>query len=263
MTRPRCVYNDFVVTLALPKSTGPTRSGGFTLIELLVVISIIALLIAMLMPAIKRSRENAKTMICHSNKRGIGTALLTFANDHEGWMPHPYLNPQPEGCQGYHCEPYWSVILQHEGYGEWGIGTGKLDKQINYLCPSGKWNSSAGGATSFGMNIDYDAPEPINVFADIPIPGDRYTEARNPSDVLILVDSFQEVVGLVGVGKQVWHVSHGGEILNALAAAYHDEDFRAWFLDGHAQSLTPRELGIDHNFFLYYRWKILGRAIAR
>ena len=60
---------------AKPKA-GPT---GFTLIELPVVISIVALLISLLLPAIKKVRETAKTAICLSNQKQIAMGLITYS----------------------------------------------------------------------------------------------------------------------------------------------------------------------------------------
>ncbi len=57
---------------------------GFTLIELLVVIAVIAILVAILLPALKGARESAKSVICLSNMRQIGAGLVSYAGDYKG-----------------------------------------------------------------------------------------------------------------------------------------------------------------------------------
>ena len=54
---------------------------GFTLVELLVVVSIIALLISILLPSLKKAREQAKVTVCLANLKGIATASLVYASD--------------------------------------------------------------------------------------------------------------------------------------------------------------------------------------
>ena len=60
---------------------------GFTLIELLVVIAVIALLMALLMPALSLARKQAKAMVCQSRLRQWGTILALYAQDNEGRFP--------------------------------------------------------------------------------------------------------------------------------------------------------------------------------
>jgi len=63
-----------------------SRVDGFTLIELLLTISVISVLVALLAPALKQTRDKARRVACMSNLSQVGLALHSYAHDHDGWF---------------------------------------------------------------------------------------------------------------------------------------------------------------------------------
>ena len=75
------------ISSALLKTERRRRKTGFTLIELLVVISIIAILISILLPALAKARELANRAVCMANIRGIIQSMITYSQSNNGTFP--------------------------------------------------------------------------------------------------------------------------------------------------------------------------------
>lgn len=70
------------------------KAKGFTLIELLVVVAIIALLVAILIPAVQRAREEANRAVCATNLKGIDTASMLYANSNRNTYPLGWVHEE-------------------------------------------------------------------------------------------------------------------------------------------------------------------------
>ncbi len=86
----------------------PASAAAFTLVELLVVLSIIALLAALLLPALGRGKESGRVAACQSNLHQIGLALQLYVDENRNMMPTMYDRPLTNGATNL---PSMDVVL--------------------------------------------------------------------------------------------------------------------------------------------------------
>lgn len=169
----------------------PHTKHAFTLIELLVVISIIALLIAILLPALGQARQSAFAVKCSVNLRQIHLANTSYANDFDGYI--------------------WPGNLSTEAATQLGITSGLKKRWVyttnlylgvenpawnNYaqtmLCPTHQIQTNGGVWSSYTMNYltgVQASPESLAAVGQFNGPAQNFLDFRNASKCFFIVDS--------------------------------------------------------------------------
>jgi prepilin-type N-terminal cleavage/methylation domain-containing protein/prepilin-type processing-associated H-X9-DG protein len=142
------------------------RRKGFTLVELLVVIGIIAVLIAMLMPALSRARQQAKSVQCQSNLRQVGQAMLIYANNWRGCLFPAYC--------GYGAMPAaWPYFIFKPATATPAV----------MICPADIQDPDGGHSYVANNCLNFHQPDPLKLD---PIKYTSKVRGRTASDVIVV-----------------------------------------------------------------------------
>ena len=238
-----------MVFISYPQS----RRHAFTLVELLVVISIIALLIALLLPALSTARLAAKQTICLSNLRQLSIPMQAYSNDFQdnALISFPASMDAPDPPSG----ELWDATLVHGGYVTANLNSNGIPDGV-FRCPRTVYNSILETSASYGCNaaLDPSNPEGVNThlrLAQILHPSGviYYAEAYLlesvsgpiPIPQLYDLDDWESFIPLGDESYSLWPPTLGGYQSGDLGARhYAHRHFRSTsclFFDGHAAAI--------------------------
>lgn len=142
------------------------RSRGFTLMELLVVIAIIAVLASLLLPALARAKQRARTIECVNNLKQIGIAVCLYVDDHEETLP-----------SSQHRPPSWKATLSPY-----------VGSNLVFRCPTDRHGQRP---HSYAIN-DFLTARP---FGASHLDFSKVVSVPNPSDTFYMAECHEEFTG--------------------------------------------------------------------
>jgi prepilin-type N-terminal cleavage/methylation domain-containing protein/prepilin-type processing-associated H-X9-DG protein len=235
------------------------RRKGFTLVELLVVIGIIALLIAVLLPALKRAKEQANQVKCMAQVKQIVTSMMLYTTDNKGSFFYPpsigdTYNANDMRPMGYYMEslgvirfdvgsfwPYISASAKNTKVGQKGPDV--LRQMMN--CPSdngeirvaatggsGKTNNMVARNFSYSWNVLIRGDH--NITGNLDDVAAKMSKIKNSSNKVILIEEANANDGLCYIA-----VSNPDDT----PAFTHSGRTVFGFADGHADSMLAGQCG--------------------
>lgn len=233
------------------------KHNSFTLIELLVVIAIIAILAAILLPALNSARERGRTASCVSNLKQLGSALVGYQGDHEEY--NPWANHEYNG----HYSSWFIYLASYAG-----ITHGALDDSWQddtrartvslWLCPSHhdrmnyKWGFKISYfANSCSKNGAYSGSTVFGILGtSMAYVTSKVNQFSSPSQIAAFMDCQRPTSSSRPTYFNSWN-SYADELAftNAGFAPRHSGRLNSAFLDGHVDAIAP-----EYPFNANTRW---------
>lgn len=217
------------------------QAKAFTLIELLVVISIMAILVALLLPALRSAKEASKRIACAGNLRQIAVAQLVYTNDYNGFLPLG-TGGAWDNARGWRLE---KVLSSYVGF-DWPSDNSKYIGGI-FICPSSPIRLYKTSSNTWRYKFGETLNQSLNAYAGNrynscgPVPSHKLTYNARPA---------QTPLHYCTRGRSpVWLINADNNDYNSAASSWHGDNGPrpTVFLDGHGKILMNLKYRLHQN----------------